>query len=136
MCKIGDIIVVNSYKGDDGIVLKSHSFIVLDDTLGTIEGCSYDLICNVMSSFRNKPGEYKTKKLKYQENLGVTKNDISVIGNTEEGYIKADKLYFFEKSKLSYAVIGNINPDIFEKLLVLIQKLQEKGKLINVTLNL
>jgi hypothetical protein len=89
-----------------------------------------------MSSFQNKTEEYKAKKLNYQENLGVSKNDMNVSGNEEEGYIKADKLYFFEKNKLDYFVIGNINPDILTKLFELIEQLNQKGLLVNVTLNL
>lgn len=31
MCKLGDIIVVNKYKGENGKEISRHSFIVIDD---------------------------------------------------------------------------------------------------------
>lgn len=31
MCKVGDIIVVDKYIGDDGKEVNKHSFIVIDD---------------------------------------------------------------------------------------------------------
>jgi hypothetical protein len=134
MCNIGDIIVVNKYKGDDGKILNRHSFIVLNDEAGTIEGCSYDLVCNVMSSFKSE--EHKSKKLRHQENMGVTKDDLNVTGNDSDGYIKADKLYFFLEKDLDYKVIGNINQDVLSRLFELIKLLQEKGLLVNVTVNI
>ncbi len=38
MCKFGDVIVVKEYVGDDGVVLKQHSFVVIDDNPGIIKG--------------------------------------------------------------------------------------------------
>lgn len=67
MCKIGDIIVVESYIGDDNEKVNKHSFIVVDDTIGHIGGLNYNLVTNVMSSFRNE--KHRDKKLRYKENL-------------------------------------------------------------------
>lgn len=53
MCKIGDIILVKKYK-DKQNNLGKHSFIVIDDEKDTIEGMPYDMICNVLSSFKTK----------------------------------------------------------------------------------
>ena len=65
MCKIGDIIVVRKYIGDDGkIINKQHSFIVIDDNSNQISGLKYDMVANVMSSFRDD--KHKKKKLKYK----------------------------------------------------------------------
>lgn len=72
MCKVGDIIVVNNY----------------------------DIICNVMSSFKNE--EQRRKKLSYPGNFPITHNDSAVInGNEKDGYIKAEQLYYFNKEKLN-----------------------------------
>lgn len=38
MCKVGDIIVVNKYIGDDGKEIKRHSFVVIDDNHSEIGG--------------------------------------------------------------------------------------------------
>lgn len=37
MCKLGDIIVVNKYIGDDGKKIGKHSFIVIDDNPDSIQ---------------------------------------------------------------------------------------------------
>ena len=62
MCQVGDIILVDHYS-DNGKTLSKHSFVVIDDNNGTIEGMSYDMICNVLSSFKSE--EQKRRKLSY-----------------------------------------------------------------------
>lgn len=66
MCKIGDIIVVKKYIGDDGKVIdKQHSFVVIDDNADCVGGISYDLVTNVMSSFKDEEHKknYLIKKI-------------------------------------------------------------------------
>lgn len=112
MCKIGDIILINKYKHGNKI-LKHHSFIVLDDDGGNIEGLNYDLICNVLSSFKND--DQKSKKLSYNGNFPVSNDDtITNPDNGLSGYVKTDQLYFFKKEGLDYQVIGYIKPEILE----------------------
>lgn len=41
MCKVGDIILVNNYKSE-GKALDRHSFIIISDENGKIEGVDYD----------------------------------------------------------------------------------------------
>lgn len=60
MCKAGDIILVNDYQ-DSKITISHHSFVVINDEGGQIQGLDYDIICNVMSSFKNE--EQRKKKL-------------------------------------------------------------------------
>ena len=50
MCCVGDIILINKYK-DNGTVITKHSFVVVDDDGGSIQGLPYDFMCNVLSSF-------------------------------------------------------------------------------------
>ena len=97
MCRRGDIIRINSYISEDGMEMKRHSFIVIEDEGGTISGLSYDLVASVMSSIKDE--RHKQKKLKYIENILITQNDRS--GNPENGkeaFIKADQLYYFKKN--------------------------------------
>jgi len=54
MCKLGDIIVVDEFIGEDGKKVCRHSFIVINDKPGFIEGLGYDFVVNVMSSFKNE----------------------------------------------------------------------------------
>lgn len=128
MCKIGDIIVVKKYIGDDGKVInKQHSFVVIDDNPDKVEGISYDLVTNVMSSFKDE--EHKKRKLSHKENLPIVSDDI--ISNTKNGkggYIKADQLFYFDKSRLDYYVFAQISPELLDELIRLIIELRIERK--------
>lgn len=135
MCKVGDIIVVEKYVGEDGTVLPRHSFVVVDDNADEISGLKYDFVANVMSSF--KDDRHKTKKLKFKENLGITSEDIiSDTKNGRDGYIKADQLYYFKKKKLKYYVFASINDELLDELIKLIIELEVENKLKQNTKNL
>ena len=123
MCKVGDIIIVKEYV-DNGLTLSRHSFVVLSDELGNIQGLDYDIVCNVMSSFKNE--EHKKKKLSYLTNFPVTYEDLDITngGNKKNGYIKANQFYYFNKEKTDFLVIGSLNNDVFESLLKLIEQLK------------
>ena len=71
MCKLGDIIVVNNYIGDDNKQINQHSFIVVSDEKGTIAGLEYSMVTSVISSFKND--EQRQKKLKHEENMELPK---------------------------------------------------------------
>lgn len=119
MCQLGDIILINEYK-DRKTTLKKHSFVVIDDEKDKINGLSFDMICNVMSSFKN--ADQKERKLKYPGNFPIIHGDSSVPrGNEKDGYIKADQMYYFNKSEIDYKVIGSVSSDVFNLLLEFIQ---------------
>lgn len=128
MCKIGDIIVVKKYIGDDGKVInKQHSFVVIDDNPDKVEGISYDLVTNVMSSFKDE--EHKKRKLSHKENLPIVSDDIiSNTKNGKDGYIKADQLFYFDKSRLDYYVFAQISPELLDELIRLIIELRIERK--------
>ncbi len=131
MCKLGDIIVIDEYIGEDGKSIQKHSFIVIDDNAGFIEGLEYDFVANVMSSFKNL--KHKTKKLKFRENVEISNDDITsdIKINNNSGYIKADQLIYFNKSKISYYVLGKLNDELLDELIKLIVFLNKQGKLRN-----
>ena len=115
MCKKRDIIVVENFKSQ-GNAVGAHSFVVIEDNAGEIKGIPFDMICNVLSSF--KSAEQRAKKLSYPGNYPITATDTSVPGgNTKDGYIKADQLYFFNKDKITYHVIGKMKADAFDDLM-------------------
>lgn len=115
MCKKSDIILVDHYISQ-GCPIGKHPFVVIEDQGGEITGCSFDMICNVMSSF--KSAEQKAKKLSYPGNFEITAIEQNVPGgNSLDGYIKADQLYFFKKDKLSYRIIGSVDPLTFNELI-------------------
>ncbi len=89
---------------------------IINDEAGQIQGLDYDLICNVMSSFKSE--EQRKRKLKYPGNFPVAPDDSEVInGNEKSGYIKADQLYYFNKQKIKYMVIGSLKVEIFNLLM-------------------
>lgn len=126
MCKQGDIIVINEYK-DHGSVLSRHSFVVIDDEGGTVQGLSFDFIAQVMSSFKSE--EQKQRKLKYPGNFPITASDKNMNpgANNKEGYIKAEQFYYFDKSKTKFSVIGKMTDTTFFDLLDFIESLAGKG---------
>lgn len=126
MCKQGDIIVINEYL-DHGSVLPRHSFVVIDDEGGTVQGLSFDFIAQVMSSFKSE--EQKKRKLKYPGNFPITASDkdMNPGANSKEGYIKAEQFYYFDKSKTKFSVIGKMTDSAFFDLLDFIESLADKG---------
>lgn len=117
MCKMGDIIVVKNCKRDDKDI-GQHSFVVLSTDKGEIEGLSYDLVTNIMSSFDGKGVDYKNKKLSFPENIPYSAKEENVKnGNHKEGFIKAGVLFYFDRDKTDFFVIGNIEIDLYLRLL-------------------
>lgn len=115
MCKRGDIILVYEYKSQ-GNQIGKHSFVVIDDENGTIEGLPYDIICNVFSSFKDE--KQKQRKLLYPGNFPLDIDDAYVKnGNNKTGYIKAEQFYYFKKSNLKYRVIGMLDKSVFNELI-------------------
>lgn len=123
MCQVGDIIVVENYSSH-GMTLDHHSFIVISDENGNIQGLDYDIISVVMSSF--KSDAQKAKKLSYPGNFPITPDDQDIIGgsNGKSGYVKAEQFYYFNKDKIKFRVIGSVQEDIFNLLIRFIQNLQ------------
>ncbi len=126
MCQIGDIIVVYRYK-DGNKTLPIHSFVVLDDNNGQIQGIDFDFVGLVMSSFKDE--EQKKRKLSYPGNFPITPDDQEIYDgdNGESGYIKAEQFYYFNKEKIPYKVIGKLDMEIFNLLIEFIQKLVSDG---------
>lgn len=121
MCKVGDIILVRKYKSQ-GKDLKQHSFVVLKADAGEIQGLPYDLVCNVMSSFHSE--EHREKKLKYPGNLEYSPDEENVKnGHGRNGYIKGDQLYYFDRTKIDYIVLGQISVGLYLRLVELISGL-------------
>jgi len=121
MCKIGDIILVNNYT-DNGKNIARHSFVVISNERGQVQGLDYDVICNVLSSF--KDDEQRKRKLGYPGNFEISHEDSCVPnGNSKDGYIKAEQFYFFKLDKIDYTVIGKLNEDVLANLLEFIASL-------------
>ena len=128
MCKIGDIIGVKKYVGQDGKEIGFHYFIVVSDEGGKICGFNFSIVGTVMSSFKNE--EQKRKKSKLKANIPIEETEFNLGTNKKKsGFIKADQLFYFDKSKTSYFVVGQVDGDVLLSLLERIGMLDESGKL-------
>ena len=126
MCKVGDIIVVNECKRD-GKNIGRHSFVVLNTNQGEIEGLSFDLVCNIMSSFEGKGEEYKKAKLSHSENMPYKPSEENIInGHGKEGFIKAGIYFLFNRADIDFIVIGNVEIELYLKLLAFINHMDPK----------
>ena len=135
MCKLGDIILIKEFKGEDGILLKQHSFIVIDDNKNQIRGLDYDFVAPIMSSFRDY--EHKNKMLSYKVNKEITNDNIQ--GDFElkkPSYVKTNKLYYFNKNKIKYITLARITDEYLDELVKVILELDVKDKLSLITENI
>lgn len=121
MCQVGDIIVIKQYK-DRGKIISKHSFVVISDENGKIEGIPYDFVANAMSSFKNdKQKEWKLKQ--YPGNFPIVLDDRVVENdNGKSGYIKADQLYYFQRDNIEFDTIGYLKPEILDLLLEFLEE--------------
>lgn len=135
MCKLGDIIVVDGFRDENGNSVPRHSFVVINDEPDYVEGLRYDFVSNMMCSFHDE--EHKNKKLRFEENFPIKEELISGSKiNNKEGYIKADQLFYFDKKNISYKIIAHMDSELLDDLVQLILVLNEKGKLKQVVTNL
>ena len=135
MCKLGDIIVIKEFKNEVGEIVKKHSFVVVSDEKNEIEGLNYDFVSNMLCSFHSD--EHKQRKLSFKENLEIKR--YLIIGenlNNKDSYVKADQLYFFDKSNINYEVIAKLNRNYLDYLIRLTMILKKEGKVKIITTNL
>jgi len=123
MCKIGDIILVDSYK-THGKTMNQHSFIVLEDNNGNIRGLDYDMVGIVMSSFKDE--KQKLEKMKFPGNFPLSFKEQNIFdgGNGKDGFIKTEQFYYFNKNKINLRVIGYMQEDVFEQIIKFISELK------------
>ena len=95
MCKLGDIIVVNKYIGDDGNIINRHSFVVVGNEKGVISGLDYDMVASTISSFKGQ--NHKKKKLKYKENMELPIDSMQEKKLKKDSYVKSDQAHYFNK---------------------------------------
>lgn len=127
MCKVGDIIVINKYIGDDNKEINKHSFVVISDEKGTITSLDYDIVASVISSFKSEI--HRLKKLKFKENLELPLDSMMNKNFKKKSYIKSDQLYYFNKDKLDYYILGTLKFKYLNKLLNLVYELDKENKL-------
>ena len=134
MCKLGDIIVVKNYIGEDGKNISQHSFVVINDEKGIIAGLDYSMVASVISSFKSE--NHRKKKLKFKENMELPLNSMNNKKFKKSSYIKADKAFYFNKDKLDYYVLATIKKEYLNELLKLIKQLAKENKINQIIDNL
>ena len=82
----------------------------------------YHMMLYVMfSSFKNE--KQKARKLSYPGNFPIANDDtVTDPDKGLDGFVKTDQLYYFKKDKISYDVIGYINPDVLELIFQFIEE--------------
>lgn len=125
MIQLGDILLIEKYKDEEGTIVNSHPFIVVDNKNGIIEGYSYDIAGNFISSIKNM--DHKLEILRYRSNMLIDIED----GVLKESFIKAGILYYFDTSKIKYKHIGNIGTHAYNQLIHLLELLDEAQELTN-----
>ena len=135
MCKLGDIIVIKEFKNEFGKKIKRHSFVVINDEGDNIQGLKYDFVSNMLCSFHDE--SHRKRKLIFKSNYEIVEDAIlTTKGNKKAGFIKADQLYYFDKTKINYYVVGELNPKMLNELFKLIIILMEQRKVTKVITNL
>lgn len=77
------------------------------------------------------------RKLIFKSNYEIVEDAIlTKKRNKKTGFIKADQLYYFDKTKIKYYVVGEINPKMLNELFKLIIILMEQRKVTKVITNL
>ncbi len=108
---------------------------MINDDPDSIQGLPFDIVTTVISSFKSE--EQRKKKLKYKGNIEIDeyeKNGTRVFD--KPSYIKADKLFYFNKEKLDYYVFGRITDDLLDELIKIIIELSNSNQITQVTNNL
>ena len=84
-----------------------------------------------MSSFKNE--EQRNRKLRFMENIEIISDDIisNKNINKKSGFVKADQLIYFDKSKIDYYVLGHISDELLDELIMIIMILAKSNKLRN-----
>lgn len=56
--------------------------------------------------------------MKYKENLEILETDLDLSRRPKKsGFVKADQLFYFNKKKSNYYVVGRVDEDVLLKLL-------------------
>lgn len=128
MCKIGDILLIYNAKNKKPVGM--HPFIVLDDEAGIVRGVyAYDFIGLLLTS-ANTP-EKRERLSKYDGNFPIAPDDKSMdnskLSDNRFAYAEVDQFFYFDKERIKYIQIGNLNEDIYDLIINFIEELNEKG---------
>ncbi len=94
------------------------------------------MVTTVISSFKSE--KQRKKKLSYMENVEVVEfnKNCKTKKFAKPSYIKADKLFYFDKNKLDYYVFGRSSDDLLVELIKIIIFLSKADKFVVVNDNL
>ena len=115
MLNPGDIILIHNYKDDNNKEVKAHYFIILTNNPGKIEGLDFDIVCNPMSSFKDK--DHRLDVLDSENNYEIKNEDWDPHINNLSGYAKVNQVYPFNLNKIPYEPISKLKQESFKALL-------------------
>ncbi len=136
MCQIGDLIRIESYIGDDGAAVARHTFVVLSTEGDKIRGLSFDLVASPMSSIKTEKQRKKVEKDKGLMIIRTNDQNGMPASDYEESFIKAKLLYYFDKDRIDYKVLGALNIATFIELQEKLKELGESNALTQVLTNI
>lgn len=80
-----------------------------------------------MSSFKDE--KQKKNKLRFKGNFSISFSASLVVNNNgKDGYIKSEQMYYFNKEKTDYIIIGKLKANVFNQLIEFIQELDVEIK--------
>ena len=72
----------------------------------------------------------------YKSNFILPHNSFNEFDLKKESYVKADQVYYFDKNKIDYYIIGSLKGEYLISLLKLMLSLSLTGKLKQITNNI
>ncbi|MCL2224230.1 MAG: hypothetical protein FWB96_04590 [Defluviitaleaceae bacterium] len=115
-CEVGDIVLVNNFKYQDGSDGSLHSFVVVDITKDEFEIVNLDYVCFLISSNVSKNSDVNPS-YPYNEPIEATGEN----GLKKRGHVKCD--YLFEKIKEEdiFMRVGTITAQQYRRFMELYQ---------------
>lgn len=120
---------IHSYIDASGNQVSAHPFIVMDSSVGTIDGKRYNLTAIACSSYKSTDDKF-TLGLRNRSIVNVYASD----GMLKDSFAKCGCLVYFNLAYYQY--IGSISDRAWNDIIRKIDDLYEEGKLTKNTNNL
>lgn len=129
MFRNGDILVIYNPK-NNGAVIGTHPFIVVNSEEGNVNGMAYDFAAVVMSSMTTK--EREEKAAKYISNFVIQPEDKKVKEtkhvtiNQKPAFAYLNQPFFFSVEETRVKRIGKMTDEAFEQLIERMELLKKR----------
>ena len=100
ICEIGDIVLVNNFKYQDGCDGSLHSFVVIDIENDALNLMPLEYLCFLISS--------KTSKENYPFNIPIRRDNINRL--IVDSHVKCDFIYEGIRKDDILMIVGSVTP--------------------------